>query len=47
MNYYLNGCNNLGIKKLCLAHNFDDQIETYYMRKKEVLLIMVYLVWIT
>ena len=30
----LKGCNNLGIKKLCLAHNFDDQIETYYMRKK-------------
>ena len=43
----LKGCNNLGIKKLCLAHNFDDQIETYYMRKKEVFLIMVYLVWIT
>ena len=31
----LEGCNNLGIKKLCLAHNFDDQIETYYMRKKK------------
>ena len=28
------GCNNLAIKKLFIAHNFDDQIETYYMRKK-------------
>ena len=30
----LNGCKNLGVKKLCLAHNFDDQLETYCMRKK-------------
>ena len=30
----LNGCNNLGIKKLCLAHNFDDQIENLLYEKK-------------